>query len=105
MRYQRADIHFNTIGLWAAPVPEELEQEYLAFYKAMRKHKKKAAQLRLRCLFQITCHLRPSPSGAFKYEGSALAVLLRRFQVARGGTAVSLDLFLRQGPDHLGRAA
>jgi len=32
-RYQRVDIHYNTIGLWTAPEPEELEklfQEHLA---------------------------------------------------------------------------
>ena len=32
-RYQRVDIHYNTIGLWTAPEPEEMEklfQEHLA---------------------------------------------------------------------------
>ena len=32
-RHQRVDIHYNTIGLWCAPPPEEMEklfQEYLA---------------------------------------------------------------------------
>ena len=32
-RHQRLDIHYNTIGLWCAPSPEEMEklfQEYLA---------------------------------------------------------------------------
>lgn len=42
-RYQRVDIYYSTIGLWTAPAPEELEQEYLAYYKAMRKRKKKTA--------------------------------------------------------------
>lgn len=42
-RHQRVDIYCNTIGLWVAPVPEELEQEYLAYYKAMLKRKKKTA--------------------------------------------------------------
>ena len=42
-RHQRMDIHYNTIGLWAAPDPEELEQEYLAYYNSMRKRRKKTA--------------------------------------------------------------
>ena len=42
-RYQRVDIHYNTIGLWVVPDPEELEREYLAHYKAMQKRKKKTA--------------------------------------------------------------
>ena len=42
-RHQRVDIYYNTIGLWVAPDPEELEQEYLAYYKAMLKRKKKTA--------------------------------------------------------------
>ena len=32
-RHQRVDIHYNTIGLWCAPSPEEMEklfQEHLA---------------------------------------------------------------------------
>ena len=32
-RHQRVDIHYNTIGLWCAPPPEEMEKllrEYLA---------------------------------------------------------------------------
>lgn len=42
-RYQRVDIHYNTIGLWVAPDPEELEREYLGHYKAMQKRRKKTA--------------------------------------------------------------
>jgi predicted site-specific integrase-resolvase len=42
-RHQRVDIYYNTIGLWVAPDPEELEQEYLAYHKAMSKRKKKTA--------------------------------------------------------------
>ena len=42
-RHQRVDIYYNTIGLWVAPDPEKLEQEYLAYYKTMLKHKKKTA--------------------------------------------------------------
>ena len=42
-RHQRVDIDYNTIGLWVAPEPEELEQEYLDYYKAMLKRKKKTA--------------------------------------------------------------
>ncbi len=42
-RHQRVDIYYNTIGLWVAPEPEELEQEYLDYYKAMLKRKKKTA--------------------------------------------------------------
>ena len=42
-RYQRVDIHYNTIGLWTAPDPETLEQEYLAYYNSMRKRKEKTA--------------------------------------------------------------
>lgn len=42
-RRQRVDIYYNTIGLWVAPEPETLEQEYMAYYKAMQKHKKKTA--------------------------------------------------------------
>ena len=38
-RQQRVDIHYNTIGLWVAPEPETLEQEYMAYYQAMQKHK------------------------------------------------------------------
>ncbi len=41
-RHQQVDIYYNTIGLWAAPDPKVLEQEYLAYYKAMRKRKKTA---------------------------------------------------------------
>jgi len=42
-RHQQMDIHYNTIGLWAAPDPEELEREYLAYYNSMQKRKKKTA--------------------------------------------------------------
>lgn len=42
-RHQRVDIHYNTIGLWIVPNPEELEQEYLAYYQAMQKRRKKTA--------------------------------------------------------------
>ena len=42
-RYQTVDIYYNTIGLWIAPGPETLEQEYMAHYQAMRKRKKKTA--------------------------------------------------------------
>ncbi len=41
-RHQQVDIYYNTIGLWGAPEPEVLEQEYLAYYKATRKRKKTA---------------------------------------------------------------
>ena len=27
-RHQRVDIHYNTIGLWCAPSPEEMEKLY-----------------------------------------------------------------------------
>ena len=42
-RHQRVDIYYSTIGLWTAPEPETLEREYLAYYQAMRKRKKKTA--------------------------------------------------------------
>ena len=42
-RHQRVDIHYNTIGLWAAPEPEILEQEYMAYYQDLQKRKKKTA--------------------------------------------------------------
>ncbi len=42
-RNQQVNIHYNTIGLWAAPEPETLEQDYLAYYQAMQKCKKKTA--------------------------------------------------------------
>ena len=42
-RHQTVDIYYNTIGLWAAPEPETLEQEYMAHYQAMQKRKKKTA--------------------------------------------------------------
>ena len=42
-RHQTVDIYYNTIGLWIAPEPETLEQEYMAHYQAMQKRKKKTA--------------------------------------------------------------
>ena len=42
-RHQRVDIHYNTIGLWVAPEPETLEQEYIAYYNSMQKRRKKTA--------------------------------------------------------------
>lgn len=42
-RHQTVDIYYNTIGLWIAPGPETLEQEYMAHYQAMQKRKKKTA--------------------------------------------------------------
>ena len=42
-RHQRVDIHYNTIGLWTAPEPETLEQEYIAYYNPMQKRRKKTA--------------------------------------------------------------
>ena len=42
-RHQRVDIYYNTIGLWVAPEPETLEQEYMAYYQAPQKRKKKTA--------------------------------------------------------------
>ncbi len=42
-RHQRVDIHYNTIGPWVAPEPETLEQEYMAYYQAMQKRKKRTA--------------------------------------------------------------
>lgn len=42
-RHQRVDIYYSTIGLWTAPEPEMLEQEYLAYYNSMQKRKKKTA--------------------------------------------------------------
>ena len=42
-RYQRVDIHYNTVGLWTAPEPETLEREYLAYYNSMQKRGKKTA--------------------------------------------------------------
>lgn len=42
-RYQTVDIYYNTIGLWIAPEPETLEQEYMAHYQTMQKRKKKTA--------------------------------------------------------------
>ena len=42
-RHQRVDIYYNTIGLWTAPEPETLEQEYMAYYQAMQKRQKKTA--------------------------------------------------------------
>ena len=42
-RCQTVDIYYNTIGLWAAPDPETLEREYMAYYQDLRKRKKKTA--------------------------------------------------------------
>ena len=42
-RHQRVDIYYSTIGLWTAPEPETLEQEYMAYYQAMQKRQKKTA--------------------------------------------------------------
>ena len=42
-RHQTVDIYYKTIGLWSVPAPEVLEQEYLAYYKAAQKRKKKTA--------------------------------------------------------------
>lgn len=42
-RHQRVDIYYSTIGLWIAPDPEKLEQEYLSYYKTVQKRKKKTA--------------------------------------------------------------
>ena len=42
-RHQRADIYYNTIGLWVAPEPETLEREYLTYYNSMQKRKRKTA--------------------------------------------------------------
>ena len=42
-RHQRVDVYYSTIGLWTAPDPETLEQEYMTCYQAMRKRKKKTA--------------------------------------------------------------
>lgn len=42
-RHQAVDIYYNTIGLWIAPEPETLEQEYMAHYQVMQKRKKKTA--------------------------------------------------------------
>ena len=42
-RHQKVDIYYSTIGLWTAPEPETLEQEYMAYYQAMQKRKKRTA--------------------------------------------------------------
>ena len=42
-RHQKVDIYYSTIGLWTAPEPETLEQEYMAYYQAMQKCKKRTA--------------------------------------------------------------
>ena len=42
-RHQQVDIYYSTIGLWTAPEPETLEQEYMAYYQAMQKRKKRTA--------------------------------------------------------------
>ncbi|UQT50339.1 DUF4368 domain-containing protein [Flavonifractor plautii] len=40
-RHQRVDIYYSTIGLWTAPDPETLEQEYMAYYNSMQKRRKR----------------------------------------------------------------
>ena len=42
-RHQKVDIYYNTIGLWMAPEPEIMEQDYLDYYNSMQKGKKKTA--------------------------------------------------------------
>ena len=42
-RHQKVDIYYNTIGLWMAPEPEIMEQDYLDYYNSMQKDKKKTA--------------------------------------------------------------
>ena len=42
-RHQRVDIHYNTIGLWVAPEPEIMGQDYLDYFNSMQKDKKKTA--------------------------------------------------------------
>ena len=42
-RQKRVDICYSTVGLWTAPEPETLEQEYMACNQAMRKRKKRTA--------------------------------------------------------------
>ena len=42
-RHQRVDIYYSTIGLWTVSEPETLEQEYMAYYQAMQKRKKRTA--------------------------------------------------------------
>ncbi|WP_277614765.1 DUF4368 domain-containing protein [Flintibacter muris] len=42
-RYQRMDIHYNTVGLWVASGLEELDREYLIYYRVMQKRRKKTA--------------------------------------------------------------
>ena len=42
-RHQKVDIYYSTIGLWTAPEPETLEQEYMAYYQAMQKRRKRTA--------------------------------------------------------------
>ncbi len=42
-RHQQVDIYYSTIGLWTAPEPETLEREYMAYYQAMQKRKKRTA--------------------------------------------------------------
>ncbi len=36
-RHQRLDIHYNTIGLWCAPPPEEMEKLFQAHLAGQRK--------------------------------------------------------------------
>ena len=42
-RHQKVDIYYSTVGLWVAPDPEVLEQEYLDYYNSMQKRRKKTA--------------------------------------------------------------
>ena len=42
-RHQTVDIYYKTVGLWSVPAPEVLEREYLAYYRAAQKRKKKTA--------------------------------------------------------------
>ena len=53
-RHQTVDIYYSTIGLWAAPEPEIMEQDYMACYRTMQKRKKKTAYPQLGRLNQIT---------------------------------------------------
>ncbi len=41
-RRQRVDVYYNTIGLWSAPEPEALEQQYLCHYEAQSKQQRTA---------------------------------------------------------------
>jgi len=42
-RHQQVDIYYNTIGLWAIPEPEVMEQQYLHHYRHMTAKKQKTA--------------------------------------------------------------